>query len=346
MRLIDHAARWGLLLLAAVACGCFGAFEVSCDQDAHCNRVPGGLCHTNPATDRRWCTYPDPACPSGHRYSDLDVGDGVSGTCTGEPPARCDPTADFGEPTLVPNINSSFDEGTIAMTADELTAYISRTDGYSTMLLVSTRRSIAEDFSPPTSDPSLVAVVSSAGIEYAASPTSDGLLLYYHRQLPSQAPRIYVSVRATRDDLFDEGMQVSSGGTAPEAVLGPAPSLDGQTLYWIDYYDFTLRAATRYNYRGFTAQVVVSVMKVSSYALSADELTLYYSWGLPMNDVFVTTRTSKTAPFRTGALVPKVNTADNDSPLFLTADGCQLYLSSTRPGGIGGVDTWIARRPR
>ena len=347
MRLVDQASCWAFALLGAILCGCFARFDVECGLDAHCNRFPGGRCHTNPATERRWCSYPDPACSSGHRYSDLDVGDGVSDACTSEPPARCDPMADFGEPTLVPNINSSFNESTFAMTADELTAYISRTDGYSTALLVSNRRSTAEEFLSPTSDPNLVSVISAAGTEYALSPTSDGLLLYYHRQILPEAPRIFVSARTSREVPFDEGTHVFIGSTAPEAVLGPATSLDGQTLYWIDYYDFTLRAATRFNTpRNFTEQTTLSTMNVSSRALSADEITLYYSWGLPMNDVFVSTRTSKAIPFEPGALVRNVNSADEDEPLLLTADGCLLYLGSNRPSGIGGNDIWVARRPR
>jgi hypothetical protein len=53
MRPIPEASLWILSLLAAGLCNCFSPFEVECGVDAHCNRFPGGLCHTNPETARR-----------------------------------------------------------------------------------------------------------------------------------------------------------------------------------------------------------------------------------------------------------------------------------------------------
>ena len=67
--------------------GCFApAQDVQCVEDANCNRFSGGFCHTNIETGNRWCKYPDSECSSGYRYSDLDVGDGVSATCVAADP--------------------------------------------------------------------------------------------------------------------------------------------------------------------------------------------------------------------------------------------------------------------
>ena len=63
------------------ASGLPGAQNVQCERDMHCDRFAGGVCHVAPSGNQ-WCAYPDPACPSGYRYSDLDVGDGISGQCT------------------------------------------------------------------------------------------------------------------------------------------------------------------------------------------------------------------------------------------------------------------------
>lgn len=70
-------ARCAAVLL--VACG--GRQNVQCEQDSNCNLSGGGVCTLNATTGNRWCAYPDPQCPSGYRFSDLDVGDGVSGEC-------------------------------------------------------------------------------------------------------------------------------------------------------------------------------------------------------------------------------------------------------------------------
>lgn len=76
---------WGGLVAlwlggAVVSCGgSSGAIE--CRDDTSCDRFPGGDCLVNPVTGNQFCTYPDGECPSGMRWSDLDVEDSISGTC-------------------------------------------------------------------------------------------------------------------------------------------------------------------------------------------------------------------------------------------------------------------------
>lgn len=41
----------------------------------------------------------------------------------------------------------------------------------------------------------------------------------------------------------------------------------------------------------------------------------------------------------------KLNTAQNDGCPILSPDGLDLYMASTRPGGLGGIDIWVAHRP-
>lgn len=80
--------------------GCAGRLDVQCRQDSSCNVRDGGVCATA-ATGGHWCSYPDARCPSGYRYSDQQVGDGLAGTCvaagadagsigpTGQPAQSC-----------------------------------------------------------------------------------------------------------------------------------------------------------------------------------------------------------------------------------------------------------------
>lgn len=89
-------ARWPALRIACtttlalmvVGSGCTGRTDVQCQQDTNCNLSSGGVCSVT-TTGNRWCAYPDSVCPSGLRYSDEQVGDGVSGQCVG-------PTRDGG----------------------------------------------------------------------------------------------------------------------------------------------------------------------------------------------------------------------------------------------------------
>lgn len=72
--------NWGIVI-AIAAIGCGGRHNVQCEQNTDCDLSGGGVCTLNAETGNRWCSYPDPECESGYRYSDLDVGDGVSGEC-------------------------------------------------------------------------------------------------------------------------------------------------------------------------------------------------------------------------------------------------------------------------
>ncbi len=71
------------LVLAAIlpfVTACPGHNNVQCRDNTSCDLTFGGSCLVA-ATGNRWCAYPDPACPSGSRYSDQDVGDGLGGEC-------------------------------------------------------------------------------------------------------------------------------------------------------------------------------------------------------------------------------------------------------------------------
>ena len=85
--------------------------------------------------------------------------------------------------------------------------------------------------------------------------------------------------------------------------------------------------------------------------VSADGRTLLF-WSLRSGgpgdaDIWMATRpnteTSFSAPTSLG-----LNTAENDWGPHLSADGCTLYFGSTREGGLGGIDIYVAtlRRSR
>jgi hypothetical protein len=76
------AIKWTIVcavLLALPACP--SPKDVQCRDDSSCDLSTGGTC-TVAASGNKWCAYPDSACASGFRFSDLDVGDGVGGQCT------------------------------------------------------------------------------------------------------------------------------------------------------------------------------------------------------------------------------------------------------------------------
>jgi len=84
--------------------------------------------------------------------------------------------------------------------------------------------------------------------------------------------------------------------------------------------------------------------------LSADELELYFhanpdgGGGLGSDDIWIARRSSLDLPFGTAALVMEVSSVDADGAPFLSHDGLTLVLSSSRPGGVGSNDIWLATR--
>lgn len=80
-------------------------------------------------------------------------------------------------------------------------------------------------------------------------------------------------------------------------------------------------------------------------ALSADRLTLYFAENDGIDErIMQATRSDLGASFSPAVEVPNVQSAAYDGTPFVSADGLSLYLYSSRPGGVGNRDLWIARR--
>lgn len=77
--------RTALFCLFAAAMGaCVARRTVECSTDTDCDLTAGGRCDLNGATGNTWCSFPDSECPSGQRFSTLDVGDGLAGECVSD----------------------------------------------------------------------------------------------------------------------------------------------------------------------------------------------------------------------------------------------------------------------
>lgn len=85
-------------------------------------------------------------------------------------------------------------------------------------------------------------------------------------------------------------------------------------------------------------------------SISRDGLTLHFQCtdcpgGFGGTDIWVSQRASSDEPWEPPQnLGPTINTAFNESGPSLSGDGHRLYFVSTRPGGFGLSDVYVARR--
>lgn len=82
--------------------------------------------------------------------------------------------------------------------------------------------------------------------------------------------------------------------------------------------------------------------------LAASDLAVYFnsnrSGGSGGRDLYVSTRLVSLVPFINPSRVANVNSAEDDSSPRLAPNELSLLFSSTRPGGAGGADLWLATR--
>jgi hypothetical protein len=317
----------------------------SCDGCTR--RTPNVCCTSDPECARLGLppgSVSDYSCGQGHVCRDFycvpDEGPDASGpdAAPDAPGRRCNPSAPFGTPTRVPNVNSAFEELSVALTYDQLKVYVVRSTGtVGKVLLTSARSSVESDFPAPTTDPTLSAVVAGMGDELYLYPSSDDLVLYYRRD-----SGWFVSSRLNLNNPFSVGTEVYVNGTRLNA--GRVMISTNSASVYTSYTSSPLRAATRNGADHlFVNERLVTTFDLTDFAISADELTLYYS-NYPNPDTYRTTRSSKNVPFDVGLPVANVNTTGPDIPLYVSPDDCLLYLRAGATVSTQENDIWIARR--
>lgn len=287
----------------------------------------------------------------------------VDATPDAGPPA-CDVTKEFGTPVLIASLSTSGHEGEARFPGDdELTVMYDAIRGApgTTDIYTATRPSLADPFGTPVK---LAGPVTSDEYEQAGNVTQDGLTLFFERQLRSTSvSKIYSATRATTTDPFGtpSPIDINTGFyTAMPFVRG-----DGKQIYHVSTNG---GAATKVYLATFAAGVGYVQTEVSEVNLtkanntpasqfapviSPNGLTLFFattyhvaSASLNDTDIWVATRANVADKFSNPRAVANVNTPQDEEPSWITADGCRLYLQSTRPGGAGAQDIYVATRPK
>lgn len=220
------------------------------------------------------------------------------------------------------------------MSADELTAFVTASDNGSEYLLkMATRGSSTDPFQAPSVAAALSAVNSASGFESYASTSGDGLLLYFIRT-EQFTVQVMVATRGSNVGAFTAGSPVRVDSTQLASAASPQITGNGLSLYWINDGDFKLRSASRSGGAAdafYLARVESSMPIGNTFALTADELTLYYAANM---DIHVSTRATKSQQFAPGAALVPINSAARDAPLAITNDGCSFGSPAIELAGL------------
>jgi len=215
---------------------------------------------------------------------------------------------------LGPPVNTAAGEAGSFVSKDGLSLYITSTrdggcGGFD--IWVATRDSKDDPWGQPVN---LGCGINSSGLDAAPVLTIDGHRLYFHSDRPGGAGSIdlYVSRRHDkRDPLgWQTPQNLGSGVNTALAEVQPAIFEDDET--------------------GIT--------------------TLFFSGravapgGLGGSDIYSSTLQAD-GTFGAAILVPELSSSSQDQGPGIRRDGLEFFLSSSRPGTVGGLDLWVSTRP-
>lgn len=262
--------------------------------------------------------------------------------------AGCDPGKPFDAPELLAELSSPYGEFGATLSADELEIFYTTTAPGKSVVHRATRARRDAPFSPGTVVDELRAIPAP---HWSLSLSADGTRLLVTAKAP---PRdVFVARRAARGEPFGEpsrlawsGWNLGSGeehvfaGARGQLYLGVQagpqfdlfvvpPSLDGGPT--------RPQPLVFFNTEGGSEAWPVE---------SFDGLTFLYASGTgEASEILESRRTTLDAPFGPGAAL-SFPLSPRKHPLWLSPDGCRLYLSQDNaPGGAGGADLWVAERP-
>ena len=279
-------------------------------------------------------------------------------------PPPCDVTREFDTPVLIPSLSTPGHEGETRFPSDdELTVMYDavRGDAGTTDIFTATRASLTSPFGTPVR---LAGPVSTDDYEHAGNVTENGLMLFFeHRPRTGTVSKINSATRLNTGDPFGvpSPVDINTGDyTAMPFVRG-----DGKEIYHVSangpgatkIFVATLVAGTGYVQTEVSEVNLVKPGGDPAFqfapVLTPNSLTIYFATtnhlAVPARrdtDIWVATRARTTDKFSAPREVANVNTLQDEEPSWITADGCRLYLQSTRPGGPGGQDLYVASRKK
>lgn len=245
-------------------------------------------------------------------------------------------------------LTSDGDERDPWLSADGLQLYFDRNPGShgNNDIYLATRASPAAEFA----NPAAVDNLDTDADDSRASLDGDGTLLALSSRRTTGKFQIFVSTRGNVTQAFPspslpDQVMVASVNAGADNFYDPFLSTDGLRLYLAPAVTGAaqqIAVATRTAGQSFGAWAPLPMINSGAGeadpALSPDERVIVFTSGRTVSgfgktNLWYATRQRATDAFSAPRLIPTVNGDADDGDPMLSADGCELYFSSTRTGG-------------
>jgi len=256
-------------------------------------------------------------------------------------------TAMFGAPAPATILNTPARDWAPAEAADGLTLYFSSNRSGNEELYRSVRASLGAPWEPPQ----LITELAMPGDEEGnPAPAADELELYWgesqvwragrsSRALPFGAPSTVIA-------------EVAGAFSSPQA---PHVAPDQRTLYFTAQTATAAsevfvvgRASPQVPFDDATAARIPALGTSADEgwpSLTADERIIFYTSNAAGNlDLMTASRSDKLASFANVRTLTELVSPSADEDAGISADGRTLWFASTRPGGMGDYDIYVATR--
>jgi len=268
----------------------------------------------------------------------------------------CDPNAEFGTPILVPgrNLNGPFEQGGPKLTSDELTIYFSSriVAGGNSGLYVAHRSSASAVFDTSIALTSLDPIPNN---DFDPTTLTELTLFFSSDRAgglgtPGIVKDIWTASRASTADGFGTLTVLAAPINSTSDDATPFLRADGTELWFSsnrpglglhDIYRASISDA------GIGMPVLVPEISTAccddyTPTISADGLVIFFSSNrsdmdgdaMVDQDIWSASRAQVTDPFSNLRDVTFLNSTQDDYAGWLSADGCRLYMSSKRDGGV------------
>ena len=290
-------------------------------------------------------TSAEAAAPSASPVNGDASKDAGSGSCWDQP---------FAAPVPVAALNTPDVELNVRLSADERTAYFTsnRAGGAGGAdLWMAQRASIQDQWGTPAS----LGNGNSTTDDVHVAIAPNDLELFFARSIfpDGGSPHTDLFV-VTRPSAFPQpSFNLLNAAEVPNVNTSASESMPYATsagLYYarLDKIMYSARIggtfASPIEISGIYEAGTVTNLPV----MSQDGLRLFFASNRSTSkgalDIYLATRKSVTDPFDGPTNVAELNTPNNDRPGFISADGCRLYMTSDRPGGLGSLDIYVATR--